>query len=115
MHQRVRGRESVSPDAEYAHEHEAHENHKEASDDKSTPDEKSAMNHVFSMFFLSTLLLCTILFLRYDNHQIGIAARAIGDMEKILKDKDVQIFNLNRDLQQKCKEVGVNKAYTVML
>ena len=29
----------------------------------------------------------TIFFLRYDNSQIGIAARAIGDLEKIIKDQ----------------------------
>ena len=57
------------------------------------------------MIFLSTMLLCTILFLRYDNHQIGIAARAIGDMEKIIKDMETRIAVLQENPNCK-KTVG---------
>ena len=99
MHQRLptRVRESVSPEGD-------DHGHKESSERKDASDEKASMHHLLSMVFLSTMLLCTILFLRYDNHQIGIAARAIGDMEKIIKDKDSKILNLQTSVP-KCKQV----------
>ena len=108
MHQRGSSRVhesgSISPDAE-AHGR-AYVKSDDKKDDSSSP---VSMLHLLSMIFLSSLLLAAILFLRYDNSQIVIAAKTIGDMEKIVKDQVNDLIPgeiLRHDLGKTCHDHG---------